>query len=120
MFTQLLIHSSIWHLSCPVLTVPLLVHLLRCTVNSLTKLGSLQDGKCFINVCLIINNLINNVKVKSVKHKNMEISINHNEEVSLGKVGIEVGTFGVKHCSPNTVCERLRNGCGMEVGVVER
>lgn len=98
----------------------LLVHLLRCTVNSLTKFGSLQDGKRFVNVCLNINNLINNVKIKSVEHKNMEISINHNEEVSLGKADIEVGIFGVKHCSPNTICERLSNGCGMEVGVVER
>lgn len=34
----------------------------------------------------------------------MEISINHTEGVSLGKVGTEVGAFGVTGCSPNTVC----------------
>lgn len=104
MFTQLLIHSSIGQLPCHVLTTLVCVRLFRCAVNSLTKLVSFQDGKCLVNVWLVINNPINNVKIKSVEHRNMEISINHTEGVSLGKAGTEVGTFGVTGCSPNTVC----------------
>lgn len=104
MFTQLLIHSSIGQLSCHVLTTLLCVRLLRCAVKSLRKLVSLQDGKCLVNVWLVINNPIKNVKIKSMEHRNMEISINHPEGVSLGKAGTEVGTFGDTGCSPNTVC----------------
>lgn len=33
----------------------------------------------------------------------MEISTNHTEGVPLGKDDIELGEFGVKHCSPNTM-----------------